>query len=194
MNKFTESYWSNRYRENRATWDAGSITTPLKAYIDQLPDKHIRILIPGAGNAYEAEYLFTNGFNNVFVIDISPEPIANFKKRLPGFPHQQLITGDFFQLTQTFDLILEQTFFCALDPSLQNAYVQKMSALLAPSGTLAGVLFTDPLNATEPPFGAKKETYEQLFQQYFNIQTLETCYNSIKPRAGRELFMILKKK
>lgn len=193
MNQFPESYWTNRYQQNQATWDAGSITAPLKAYVDQLSNKNLKILIPGAGNGHEAEYLFTQGFKNVFVLDISPEPIENLKRRIPEFPQGQLITGDFFTHEQSYDLILEQTFFCALDPSLQTAYVKQMHQLLKPGGKLVGVLFTDPLHSTEPPFALEKKKYEQLFLPYFTIQTLETCYNSIKPRAGRELFMILQK-
>lgn len=193
MTQFSESYWTDLYKKNEAAWDAGSITTPLKTYVDQLTDKSIKILIPGAGNGHEAEYLFTNGFKNVFVLDISDVPIENIRKRVPAFPPDQLITGDFFKHTETYDLIIEQTFFCALDRSLQKKYAQKMQDLLKRGGSLVGVLFIDPLNNVEPPFALPKEEYQHLFQPYFKIQTLETCYNSIKPRQGRELFTILKK-
>ena len=55
----SQSYWNNRYLENDFGWDTGSITTPLKTYIDGLTDKSLKILIPGAGNSYEAEYLIS---------------------------------------------------------------------------------------------------------------------------------------
>ena len=51
-NKEEQKYWSNRYEEDRTGWDIGYPSTPLKEYIDQLTDKTISILIPGAGNAY----------------------------------------------------------------------------------------------------------------------------------------------
>ena len=57
-NEFTEEYWTNRYQNNDAAWDLGAPSGPLKEYIDQLNNKELHILIPGAGNAYEAEYLF----------------------------------------------------------------------------------------------------------------------------------------
>jgi methyl halide transferase len=193
MNQFSESYWTGRYENNTAAWDTGSITTPIKNYVDQLKDKDLKILIPGAGNGHEAEYLFSQGFKNVVVLDISAAPIENIKKRILSFPADQLITADFFKHTQTYDLIIEQTFFCALDPDLQEKYAPQMHKLLKPGGKLVGVLFTEPLHTTEPPFALPKEKYIELFQPYFNIQTLETCYNSIKPRQGRELFMILNK-
>lgn len=194
MNQFNELYWTNRYKQNEASWDAGIITAPIKEYVDQLTDKNMRILIPGAGNGHEAEYLFRIGFKNLVVIDISPEPIFNLKTRIPDFPPEQLITGDFFEHQGAYDLILEQTFFCALDPFLQPEYVEKMNKLVKTGGKLSGVLFTEPLHTTTPPFALPKEKYIQLFQPYFKIKTLETCYNSIKPRQGRELFMILEKK
>lgn len=59
-------FWNERYSSQQTGWDIGSPSTPLKEYIDQLTDKDIRILIPGCGNAYEAEYLHQQGFSNVF--------------------------------------------------------------------------------------------------------------------------------
>jgi len=115
-----ESYWSQRYNEQLTGWDIGYPSTPLKKYIDQLEDKTLKILIPGAGNAYEAEYLFNNGFTNVYVLDISEIPLKAFKKRVPNFPDSQLLHGNFFEHIESYDLILEQTFFCSFEPSSEN--------------------------------------------------------------------------
>lgn len=194
MNQFTKEYWTNRYQNNEAGWDLGAPSTPLKEYIDQLTDKNLSILIPGAGNAYEAEYLFNKGFTNVTVIDISEAPLENIKKRLPEFPAEQLILADFFTHQGAYDLILEQTFFCALDPSLRAEYVKQMHHLLKPNGKLVGVVFTDPINASTPPFGAPKEEYSKLFSKMFDFKVFESCANSIKPRASRELFIHFIKK
>lgn len=188
-----KKFWTDRYISNDIGWDTGGITTPLKEYFDQLTDKNILILIPGAGNAYEAEYLFNKGFRNVSVIDISEEPLNNLRKRLPEFPSKHLILTDFFDHKRQYDLIVEQTFFCALDPALRNNYAKKMYELLKPGGKLVGLLFNDKLNSDKPPFGGNKEEYIQYFENFFEFKTFEPCYNSIKPREGRELFMILKK-
>lgn len=192
--ELNEKYWTERYINNNATWDAGSITTPLKEYIDQLKDKNMRILIPGAGNAYEAEYLFEQGFKNVFVLDISEEPLKNMSRRLPKFPPEHLLLEDFFEHKGIYDLIIEQTFFCALPKQLRSSYVLKMHDLLSPEGKLVGVLFDEELNRVEPPFGGDRKEYEEHFKPYFKINKMEVCYNSIKPRAGRELFINLSNK
>jgi SAM-dependent methyltransferase len=194
--KLNKEFWDNRYVSNDTGWDASYITTPIKDYFDQLDDrdKKLCILVPGCGNGHEPEYLFRSGFKQVYVADISEFPLENFKKRVPDFPPEQLLHGDFFQLKGSYDIIVEQTFFCALDPSLRPAYAAKMAELLKPGGRLVGVLFNDTLNTDKPPFGGTKEEYISYFRPYFEIIHFEPCYNSIPPRAGRELFIYLTKK
>lgn len=188
-----EAFWNDRYISGDMGWDIGYVSTPLKEYIDQLHNKDLKILIPGGGNSYEAEYLFNKGFRNVYVVDISSVPLKNITKRVTSFPNENLLHSDFFELQQTFDLILEQTFFCALDPSLREDYVNKMYQLLKPDGKLVGLLFNIPLNNDKPPFGGNKEEYHSLFESKFKIEKMETAYNSITQREGNELFFKLRK-
>jgi len=192
--QFNKAYWENKYLENATGWDIGHTSTPLADYFNQLINKELRILIPGGGNCYEAEYLFEQGFKNVYVIDIALQPLLNFKNRFPKFPKTHLIQGDFFNHIGKYDLIIEQTFFCALDPVLRNKYVDKMYDLLSEKGKLAGLLFNFELTEEGPPFGGSRDEYLQLFSASFNIKTLDKSYNSIKPRFGRELFFIFEKK
>ena len=190
----SHNYWNNLYLKNEFKWDLGAISSPLKTYIEQLNNKDLKILIPGAGNSYEAEFLFSNGFKNVVVMDFAEEPLENIKKRLPDFPNQQLIKQNFFEHQGHYDLIIEQTFFCAINPSLRKQYAQHVKQLLKPEGKLVGLLFNDVLNIDKPPFGGNKKEYQDLFESLFQIITLETAYNSVKPREERELFVIFKNK
>ncbi len=194
MTNLNRDFWKERYTTNQIGWDTGTITTPLKEYIDQLKNKETKILIPGAGNSYEAEYLHNNGFTNVFVIDLVKAPLDNLLHRVPNFPKAHLLHGNFFALEDTFDLIIEQTFYCALQPNLRDNYVTKMTELLRENGKIAGLLFQFPLTEQGPPFGGSKEEYINRFHKLFRIKTLETAYNSIKPREGNELFIIFEKK
>ncbi len=193
MKPLDKKYWESRYEDQLTGWDTGEITTPLKTFIDSLKDKNINILIPGAGNAYEAEYLFNNGFKNVTVVDLAEQPLKNLKERCPGMDDSRLIQTDFFVHDSQYDLILEQTFFCALDPSYRSKYAFKMHQLLKPGGLLAGLLFDCPFDGG-PPFGGSADEYRKYFEPYFNLKVFETCRNSIKPRENREIFMILVKK
>lgn len=187
------NYWNERFLTKDTPWDAGKVTTPIKEYADQLSDKSLKILIPGCGNAYEAEYLHEQGFKNVFLIDISLEAISLFNKRVPDFPKAHIFHEDFFEHSGTYDLIIEQTFFCAIDPGLRPAYAKKTAELLNKGGKLMGLLFNDKLNSDKPPFGGDLEEYKNYFQPYFKFVVFETAYNSIKPRAGREVFILLEK-
>jgi SAM-dependent methyltransferase len=186
-------YWENRYHKKQTLWDTGSITPPLQNYINQLVDKQLEILIPGAGNSYEAEYLYERGFTNVYVVDIAAQPLQNLASRCPSFPREQLLQQDFFALDQPFDLILEQTFFCSFEPEHRQAYARKCSELLRPAGKLAGVLFDCAFAGEGPPFGGSRQEYRDYFAPYFEFKHWELCYNSIQPRAGRELFMCLER-
>lgn len=192
--QLSSAYWNNRYIENDFGWDAGDITTPLKTYFDQLTDKSIKILIPGAGNSYEAEYLFKNGFKNVFVLDFAEAPLKNIKERCKDFPSSQLIQEDFFKHSGQYNLIIEQTFFCAIDPNLRADYAKHMHSLLKPKGQLVGVLFDTVFEKEGPPFSGNKEEYTNYFSPYFDFNTFDKCYNSIIPRESRELFINLSKK
>lgn len=188
-----EAYWTKRYYEENTGWDIGRPSLPLQTYIDQLADKQLKILIPGAGNAYEAEYLHQRGFEHVIVLDISKYPLEKFHHRVPGFPESQLLHSDFFALEDKYDLILEQTFFCSLEPTVENrgAYAKKMNALLHPGGKLVGVWFKHPLTAdARRPYGGSKEEYRNYLAPYFQERVFEDCYNSIPPRMGNELFGI----
>ena len=175
--------------DNKTGWDIGYISTPLKAYIDQIKNKEIDILIPGAGNAYEAEHLHDNGFYNVTIIDIAAQPLLNLKKRIPALEDKFLVQDDFFSHKGQYDLIIEQTFFCALDPVLRKNYAEKMHELLRSNGKLVGVLFDRVFDHNGPPFGGNLEEYNIIFSKYFNIHTLSTCYNSILPRKEQEVFI-----
>ncbi|GAA4272749.1 methyltransferase domain-containing protein [Aquimarina gracilis] len=199
QNRSKESeYWTQRYAEDRTGWDIGYVSTPIKEYIDQLSDRNLKILIPGAGNAYEAEYLFKKGFKNVFVLDISQTPLDTFIERVPEFPKSQLLLDDFFTMTGSYDLILEQTFFCSFIPTPENrkAYVVQMANLLKPYGKLVGLWFDIPLTGDmeKRPFGGDKELYLSYLQTHFETKTFEKSYNSILPRQGNELFGIFIKK
>jgi methyl halide transferase len=187
-------FWNTQYLSEKIGWDLGEVSPPLKNYIDQLTDKNISILIPGCGNTYEAEYLLQQGFTNITVIDIAPALVEKLQEKFSDNANIKIILGDFFQHEGQYDLILEQTFFCAINPSLRKQYVAKMKSLLTTGGKLAGVLFDKEFDFEGPPFGGCKCQYEPLFENDFTFKTFEACYNSIKPRAGSELFICLVKK
>ena len=188
MNK---QYWSNRYIQNTTAWDLGKVSPPIKVFVDKLINKKLKILIPGSGYGYEAEYLFLNGYLNTSVVDLAKEPLQNIKKRVANFPEKQLIEANFFNLSknQKFDLIIEQTFFCAINPKLREQYVKMCYSLLNNGGRIVGLLFYDIPLKEDPPFGGDKFEYLKLFEPFFEILIFEKCMNSHSSRMGKEYWI-----
>lgn len=193
--KLDDEYWSNRYNEKTSFWDTGAITNPLKNYIDQLTSKNIAILIPGCGNSYEAEYLLEKGFTNITLIDLSTSLCNALTKKFSQISASaiKIICSDFFEHQGKYDLIIEQTFFCALDVSLRPDYAIKINELLNENGKLVGLLFNKQFDSN-PPFGGDKTAYQRLFEPLFIIDIMKDCYNSHPKRMGHELFIKLRKR
>lgn len=192
--ELNKEYWENRYTAGEAGWDIGAASTPIKEYIDQLKSKEIQILIPGCGSAHEADYLVSKGFTNITLLDLASNIIQQLKDRFAAYPNVRVITEDFFTHKGQYDLVIEQTFFCAFNPDLRGKYYPKMHSLLKPKGKIAGVMFGIEFEKQGPPFGGNANDYKALMKDYFVVKTMELCYNSIPKRQGNELFLILEKK
>jgi len=107
-----KNYWETRYQESDTGWDLGKVSPPIKQYIDTLQNKDSRILIPGCGNTYEAEYLLMNGFTNVTVIDIAPTLVAHLQNKFKDNPSISVLLGDFLNLRENTILLLNKLFLC----------------------------------------------------------------------------------
>lgn len=188
-----QQYWTSRYDQQATGWDLGVASPPLISFAKHHATPQSAIMIPGAGMGHEARFLHQEGFTDVHVIDIAAPPLTAIQVACPHFPEKHLHHQDFFSHQGTYDLILEQTFFCALEPVLRPAYVAHMASILKPGAVLAGVLFNFPLTSQGPPFGGDADTYRSLFEEHFTIEKLEPCQNSHPSRAGKELFFVCKK-
>lgn len=187
-----KDYWDSQYLANTVGWDIGKVSPPIKNYIDTINNKKAKILIPGCGNAYEAEYLLKEGFINITVIDISPTLVNKLKEKFKGIVKITIIQGDFFQHYEKYDYIIEQTFFCALPPFLRQKYVWKTHQLLNKKGILFGLLFNREFEKS-PPFGGNKVLYIQLFNPSFELKKISEEQHSIPARLNSELFIECKK-
>lgn len=191
--KLDADYWDERYRQHETGWDLGEASPALCAFIDGLKDQHINILIPGCGNAYEAEYLLKKGFTNITVLDISPSLTDSLKTKWENVDGIKVRCEDFFEHEGEYDLMLEQTFFCAINPVRREQYCQKSSSLLKDNGMLVGLLFNRTFPHDGPPFGGNRGEYQNLFSRYFSEVKIELCESSIAPRMGSEVFIEAKK-
>lgn len=193
MENINTNFWDTHYQNNTVHWDIGSVSPPLMRYINQLKNPNAAILIPGCGNSHEAEYLLQKKFTNITLLDIAPTLVQQLQKKFEHNKNITIIEQNFFDHQANYDLILEQTFFCAITPNLRNDYAKKMHNLLNKNGKLVGLLFNQIFEKS-PPFGGSKAEYEHYFTPYFTFKTFETCHNSFTKRAGTELFINFIKK
>lgn len=194
MEKLTENYWNDRYLNSETGWDIKQVSPPLKYFIDAVQDKNAAILIPGCGNAYEASYMAEKEFQNVTLLDISSWLVNQLQKKFEG-SSVKVIHDDFFLHEDKYDIIFEQTFFCAIPPIMRKDYVRHAHSLLNENGKIKGVLFNENFGFEEhPPFKGSEVEYRKFFEPYFNILRMEPSTISIKPRMGNELIFELQKK
>lgn len=188
-----QNYWDSQYQAGKTGWDLGMVSPPIKKYFDQVEDKNLSILIPGGGNSYEAEYLLLKGFTDITVVDIAPSLVEKLQEKFSGKSEIKILLGDFFEHQGAYDIIVEQTFFCALPPKMRPQYVLKMHQLLKQDALLVGLLFNRTFEGG-PPFSGDINEYETLFSPYFHLQHLATAPNSVTPRALSELWIEFKKR
>lgn len=197
MTSFDQTYWNQRYQAGQTGWDLAGVSPAFQAWVRSRADFDAPTLIPGCGNAHEARYLLDNGFRNIHLLDISTNLIQSLQHDFAEPIQDGKITlhcQDFFSFQGTFEWIFEQTFFCALDPSLRPDYVQQMHDLLSASGQLIGLLFNRSFSTDGPPFGGTLSEYKALFAPYFHIHQLHPTDMSISPRLGSEVWIEFSKK
>lgn len=192
--ELNRNYWNERWEKEETGWDIGYASPPIEDYLAQYKDKNAKILIPGCGNAHEAEFLLENGFTDITILDISDFAVNVLKEKFKNNPEMKVICEDFFTHEGKYDLMIEQTFFCAIPTIMRNDYVKKASELMNKNGRIIGVLFNKIFEKKGPPFGGTEAEYSFTFKKYFEIEKMESCYNSIPQRLGNELFINLKKK
>jgi SAM-dependent methyltransferase len=193
MQENSKEFWNSRWETGQTGWDLGTVAPAFTAYFSDFSQKNAAILIPGCGSGHEAAFLLSSGFTNITVIDIAPKAVEILNEKFKKNPNITSICGDFFQHQGSYDFLIEQTFFCAIDPSLRKKYVQQTHSLLQPKGKIIAILFDRTFEAG-PPYGGTREEYIQLFTPYFNILSLESNQLSIPQRMGSELFGVFEKK
>jgi SAM-dependent methyltransferase len=130
-----------------------------------------------------------NGYQ-VTAIDFAPEAIVRLKGQLDAAGLQaDLVCADLFDLpdalSRAFDLVLEQTCFCAIDPIRRAEYVTAVHRMLVPGGRLAG-LFYRCGGDSGPPFNTEPDQVRALFDGLFVVDSLAPTPHSHERRSGEE--------
>ena len=192
-------FWNEKYISGKTPWDLGGITPVFSHWIrNQVKKLHICVI--GAGNGYDAVHFAEQG-HNVTAIDFSETAIsavaANAKTNDVDI---SCFNYNFFdlpsKLDRSFDIVVEYTCFCAVDPEKREELCSNIYRILKPSGRLITLLF--PLSfdnvSDKPPFEVSLPSMMPLFSKYFELEKAEIPESSIPPRYKNELFIKMKVK
>lgn len=189
-------FWSNIYRSENPKWD---LKQPAPAFVDMIPRLKLpksRILVLGCGPGNDAA-LFAEHGHNVTAIDISGEALREAKQRYGHLKNIEWVEADLFKLGpeyhQAYDVIVEHTCFCAIDPVRRNELITQWRKCLVDGGFILGVFFAME-RKHEPPFGGTEWEYRERLKKGFQFLFWGRLHNSIDRRNGKELFVFAQKK
>ena len=195
---FLPDYWEESYQSGEMGWDIGEPTPIFKNWI-QSKSKPLSICVLGAGNGWDALHL-SKLEHIVTAVDFAKGAVNNMNEFARASEISlNVLHLDIFDLSQNFhqyfDVVLEYTCFCAIDPERRKDYIEMVNHILKKEGELVGLLFPidkDP-NEDGPPFGVDLNATILLFSSYMRLIKKEIPLLSIERRKGREAFVIFRK-
>ncbi len=195
--EYSRKDWQEHYESNDLGWDLGQVAP---AFVKLWQEEKLplgKVLVPGCGRGHEVVFLAENGFE-VTAIDFSKGAVTYLENALKERSlNGRVLHQDFFALDDShdgiYDLVLEQTFFCAISPRQRSDYVLNVDRILRPGGMLVGLFYhTDKEGG--PPYNTTREDIETHFLEKFEIQQLDKTSLSAEQRKDKEWLGILQKK
>jgi len=195
--EYSKEDWQGHYESNDLGWDLGEVAPPFVQLWQEEKLPVGKVLVPGCGRGHEVVFLAENGFE-VTAIDFSEGAITHLENALKERNLKgRVLHQDFFSLDDShdgvYDLVLEQTFFCAIAPRQRQDYALNVARILKPGGMLVGLFYhTDKEGG--PPYNTTREDIESSFSKNFEIQQLDKTSLSAEQRKDKEWLGILKRK
>lgn len=197
MEGYSQEDWQKHYDENDLGWDLGQVAPPFVNLLETNAIVSGKTLVPGCGRGHEVIFLAENGFD-VTAVDYSPGAVNHLNSIIQERKlNSRVLHMDFFELDSThdglYDLLIEQTFFCAISPNQRASYVDTVARVLKKGGMIAG-LFYHTGQEGGPPFNTTREDIVKHFSNLFEIRELDQAKNSAEQRKDKEWLAILTKK
>ena len=194
---YSREDWQRHYDENDLGWDLGQVAPPFVSLLEPNTIVPSKTLVPGCGRGHEVVFLAENGFD-VTAIDYSTGAVNHLNSVIKDRQlNSRVLHLDFFTLDSThdglYDLLIEQTFFCAISPNQRPLYVETVARSLKKGGMIAG-LFYHTGQEGGPPFNTTREDIINHFSEFFEIKKLDHSKNSAERRKEKEWLAILVKK
>jgi SAM-dependent methyltransferase len=186
------AFWDERFDRQFTPWDRGGAPAELREFVAQSP-KPYSALVPGCGAAHELALMLEAGWDAT-AIDFSPAAVARAKAQA-GQWAERIVQADFFDYTppRPLDLVYEQAFLCALPRKRWPDIARRWEQLLPSGGLLVGYFFFDDA-PKGPPFGITRAQLDALLAPGFECIVDEAVKQSIPVFAGRERWMVWRRK
>lgn len=194
----TPEFWSSRYKAGDCGWDLGEVSPPFAALWESgVLKPGERMLIPGCGTGWEAVYFAQRGIE-VTALDFAPEALTAISRRADQAGVRiDTLCRDFLapmpDSAECYDIVLEQTCFCAIHPMQRPHYVASAVSCLRPGGVLIG-LFYHTRKRGGPPFDTDPEDVRRLFEPFFKIETFAVTPDSHPRRQNQEWLGLFRKR
>lgn len=199
--------WEEAWQEGRTGWDAGAPAPALIDFLEGGTDWGGKALVPGCGAGYDVFALARHGFE-AHGLDIAPSVVQVFEGKRDeasiSADQAKILIEDFFSWTPAapYDLIWDYTFLCAIQPERREAWVERMSTLLADTGRLVTLIFpVDPSNPSPstsdepgPPFRLHPDFVTDLLAERFERESLGEVHRSHEGRGGKEWLAVWRKR
>lgn len=192
------SFWERLYREAADGWELGRAAPPLARWIATHPElvRGARALVVGCGRGHEARALARAGATVVgvdFALDAITAARALAAAEGVAVDFRQ---RDLFSLADDpdrYDLVVEHTCFCAIDPARRDEYADVIARILAPGGLFVALFYAHG-RPGGPPFGASDDELAARFAPpRFTVVSRETPADSVATRAGDERLIVLRR-
>lgn len=192
-------YWEHRYKHRTDDWNLGTPTPVFEALLNSGKLKNPgKIVVIGCGKGHDA-ILFSKQNYLVTAIDFSASAIRETRRLAKKAKiHVETIEANVFELPgkllHKFDYVLEYVTYCAIDPERRIEFLDNVQRLLKPGGIFIGLFFPIDNRNGGPPFAVDIKEIESHLSKTFKLIYSEIPKTSVKPRLGKEMLMLWKKK
>ena len=167
--------WEARWQAGDAPWDLGRAPPALEALAASCPAP-LRVFVPGAGRGHDAVAWARHG-HGVTALDIAPTAVAEGRALAAEAGVEiEWLCGDLFDLPghlhRQYDVVWEQTCFCAIEPARRPDYVAAVASLLGEGGTLRALLWNHGKGGG-PPFDVAPEHARSALAAHFLVQRID---------------------
>jgi SAM-dependent methyltransferase len=188
------TFWNQSYENRSAAWDMNQVHPQIEVLWPRLKLAKSRVLILGCGKGHDANFVASQG-HSVTAVDFSPVALAQAKAKYPDsgihwVEHDALNLPT--EWNADFDLIIEHTLFCAIDPELRADLVKSWRRCLAPRGQLMGVFFVNE-KPIGPLYGTTEWELRKRLSPHFRFHLWGRAERSPENRENTELLILAQK-